>query len=177
MPTEVSAAYRQQVKEKKVLKIETKKGGTWRDVTNQVPGLPLITYSEHFRFVSSETGMLLADVEVKDGVRPARVQFKTHPLVTRIFTAEPSRPDIFAYPNPSFDVVRFQLSDLLYGRYKLKIFNILGVPVKEIDVDVDDPRKTITVDLSDLQRGNYLYRLQDAFGRTIKTKRIVLIQP
>ena len=97
--------------------------------------------------------------------------------MTRIISSEPNRPDIFAYPNPSFDVVRFQLSDLLYGKYKLKIFNILGVPVKEIDIDVDDPRETISLDLGDLQRGTYLYRLQDAFGRTVKTKRIVLIQP
>jgi hypothetical protein len=65
----------------------------------------------------------------------------------------------------------------LYGKYQLKIFNILGVPVRQMEVDVDDPRETITLDLGELQRGTYLYRLQDAFGRTIKTKRVVLIQP
>ena len=177
LPTEVRAAYRQQVDERKTLKIETKKGLQWQDVTSQVPGIQLITYREILRFVSSESGMPLVDIELKDGTDPVRVEFKTHPLVTRIFSEEPSRPDIFAYPNPSFGVVRFQLSDLLYGKYTLKIFNILGVPVKETDVEVNDPRKTITLDLGDLERGTYLYRLQDAFGRTIKTKRVVLIQP
>ncbi|HUR31389.1 MAG TPA: T9SS type A sorting domain-containing protein [Saprospiraceae bacterium] len=177
MPTEVGAVYRQHVNEKRTLKVETKRGSTWRDVTSQVPGLQLIEYKELMRFVSSETGIMMADVEIKEDYNPIRVEFKTHPLVTRILSSEPSRPDIFAYPNPSFDIVRFRMSDLLYGKYKLKIFNILGVPVKEIEIDVDDPRKTISLDLGDLQRGTYLYRLQDAFGRTIKTKRVVLIQP
>lgn len=177
MPTEVSPVYRQHVNQKRTVKIETKKGSQWKDVTSQVPGLQQITYQESLRFVSSDSGIPLADVEIKDDFRPVRVEFKTHPLVTRIFPSEPTRPDIFAYPNPSFDVVRFQMTDLLYGKYRLKIFNILGVPVKEIEIDVDDPRETITLDLGDLQRGTYLYRLQDAFGRTIKTKRVVLIQP
>lgn len=177
LPTEVSAVYRQHVNVKRTIKVETKKGSVWKDVTNEVPGLQLITYHELLRFVSSDSGIPLADIEVKDDFRPVRVEFKTHPLVTRIFPNEPSRPDIFAYPNPSFDIVRFQMSDLSYGKYKLKIFNILGVPVKEVDIDVDDPRKTISLDLSDLQRGTYLYRLQDVFRRTIKTKRLVLIQP
>lgn len=176
MPTEVTAVYRQRVSEKRTIKIETKRNGGWRDVTSQVPNIRLITYHESHRFVSSSSGVMLAEVEIKDGNKPVRVEFKTHPLVTRIFNEEPSRPDIFAYPNPSFDVVRFQMSDLLYGKYRLKIFNILGVPVREIEIDVDDQRKTISMDLGDLQRGTYLYRLQDAFGRTIKTKRVVLIQ-
>lgn len=175
MPTEVSAVYRQKVEEKRTIKVETKRGSYWKDVTSLIPGIQLITYSEHFRFVSSHSGLLLAEVEVNDD-NVQRVEFKTHPLVTRIFTEEPSRPDIFAYPNPSYDVVRFQLSDLLFGKYNLKIFNILGVPVREINIQVDNSRKTVTLDLGDLQRGTYLFRLTDTFGRTIKTKRVVLIQ-
>lgn len=177
LPTEVNDVFRQHILEKRTLKVETKRGYSWKDVTAQIPTLKTITYKEILRFVSSDTGLEWADIEIKDNYQPVRIEFKTFPLVTRIFSEKPSRPDIFAYPNPTFDVVRFQMSDLLYGRYKLKIFNILGVPVKETDVVVDDPKKTIAVDLGDLQRGTYLYRLQDGFGRTIKTKRIVLIQP
>lgn len=177
LPTEVSSVYRQHINEKRTLKIEVKRGSSWKDVTSQVPGIQLISYKELYRFVSTSTGVPLVDIEVKDELTPVRIEFKTHPLVTRVLNEEPNRPDVFAYPNPSFDVVRFQLSDLLFGRYSLKIFNILGVAVKETVVDVDHFRKTISIDLSDLQRGTYLYRLQDAFGRTIKTKRVVLIEP
>lgn len=177
LPTEVTDVFRQHIHEKRTLSVETKKGYTWSDVTSQIPGLKTIAYKEILRFVSSDSGLEWADIEIKDNYQPVRIEFKTYPLLTRIFSEKPSRPDVFAYPNPTFDVVRFQMSDLLYGKYKLKIFNILGVPVKEIEVVVDDPRKTISLDLGDLQRGTYLYRLQDSFGRTIRTKRIVLIQP
>ncbi len=176
LPTEVNNVYRQHITEKRTIKVESKTGSRWQNVTSSIAGLPLITYQEIYRFVDSNTGLQLADVEIRDGNDPIRIEFKTHPLITRIFPEEPSRPDIFAYPNPSFDVVRFQMSDLLYGKYKLKIFNILGVGIKSIDVEVDDPRETISTDLSDLQRGTYLFRLEDSFGRTVKTKRVVLTQ-
>src|SRR5688500_18791181 len=53
MPTEVTAVYRQHVNEKRTLKVETKRGSSWKDVTSQVPGLQLIEYKEMMRFVSS----------------------------------------------------------------------------------------------------------------------------
>lgn len=177
LPTEVSQVHRQHIEETRTLRVETKKGNLWFDITSQIPSLNRVSYKEILRFVSVETGVEWADIEVKENLHPVRIEFKTYPLITRIFTEKPTRPDVFAYPNPTFDVVRFQMSDLLYGHYKLKIFNILGVPVKETEVVVDDPRKTISLDLGDLHRGTYLYRLQDSFGRTIRTKRIILIQP
>jgi len=177
LPSEVNGAYRQLIEEKRTVKVETLKGSVWQDVTSKVPGLQLITYKEIQRFVSSGTGIPLVDIELKDDMKPVSITFKTHPLVTRIAAEEPNRPDVFAYPNPSFDVVRFQMSDLRYGKYKIRIFNILGVPVRELEIDVDHPRKTVSMDLGDLERGTYLYRLQDSFGRTIRTKRVVLIQP
>ena len=177
LPTEVSTVYRQHIREKRTAKVETKRGNLWSDITSKVPSVKLVTYTELLRFVSTNSGLELVEIEVKDNLRPTRVEFKTYPLITRVFAEEPSRPDIFAYPNPSFDIVRFQMRDLLYGRYKLKIFNILGVQVKENEIEVDDSRETISIDLGDLHRGTYLFRVEDSFGRIIRTKRIVLIQP
>lgn len=176
LPTQVSPANRQHVTLRKATKVEFRYVYGWRDVTNQVPGIRLITTQELLRFISTETGLMLAEIELKENQAPFRVEFKTHPIATRIFQEEPARPDIYAFPNPSFDIVRFQLSELPFGKYKLKIFNILGTPIREMDVNVDDLRTTVTMDLGDLQRGTYLYRLQDSNGRTIKTKRVVLIQ-
>ena len=176
LPTEVNQVNRQHVIRKSAIRIEIRTGFLWRDVTTLVPGIHLIRNEEFYRFVSSDTGLMLAEVEVKEGGQTIKIEFKTHPIATRIVADEPSKPDVFAFPNPSFDLVRFQLSNMANGYYKLRILNILGTPVKEVEVYVDDPRKTITVDLGDLQRGTYIYRLQDSLGRTIKTKRVVLIQ-
>ncbi len=176
LPTEVAAVNRQHVIRKTAIRIEIRTGYLWRDVTSLVPGIHLITNEEYYRFVSTDIGLMMAEVQVGENNVPIRVEFKTHPIATRIVTDEPSRPDVYAFPNPSFDIVRFQLNDLERGYYKLKILNILGTQIKEVEVYVDDPRKTISVDLGDLQRGTYIYKLQDNLGRTVKTKRVVLIQ-
>jgi hypothetical protein len=176
LPTEVAQVYRQKVEVKRAPRIETRTGLLWRDVTSLVPGIRLISNVSFIRFVAASSGIQLVEIELNDVEEPVSIEFKTHPLVTRVFSEEPSKPDIFAYPNPSYDVVRFQLSDLPLGMYKLRIFNILGVPVKDVDIEVDDRRETIAVDLNEMQRGTYLFRLQDKAGRTIKTKRVVLIE-
>ena len=176
LPIEVQQVNRHKVSVKRAIRIETRTGMLWRDITTLVPGIRLITTESYIRFVSVTTGLQLVEIELDDADVPLSIEFKTHPMVTRVFTEEPTKADVFAYPNPSYDVVRFQLSDLNQGKYVLKIFNILGVLMKEIDIDVDNRRETIAVDLSELQRGTYLYRLQDKFGRTIRTKRIVLIR-
>ncbi len=176
LPTEVSQVYRHKTETKRAIRIETKTGLIWKDVTTLVPGVRLIRTTSLLQYVSASSGLPLVKIELNENDEPFSVEFKTHPLVTRVFTEEPSKPDIFAYPNPSYDIVRFQLSDLANGKYKLKIFNILGVAMKEVDIQVDHHRQTIAVDLSEMQRGTYLFRLQDKAGRTIRTKRVVLIE-
>ena len=175
LPTEVLQAYRQKVSVKKAYRVEVLYGMTWRDVTSQVPGIRLITNQEWIRFVTANTGLPVVEIELDPNEKPLSVEFKTHPLITRVVEEEPSRPDIFAYPNPSYDVVRFQMTELNPGMYHLKIYNILGVQVRESKIEVDHRRETIAIDLSELQRGTYLFRLLDQAGRTIKTKRVALI--
>ncbi len=176
LPTEIDQVRRQSVILKRAVKIEVKSLKSWRNVTSEVPGVRLITNRHFMRFISSTTDVQLVEIELTSSRFPIRIEFKTHPIITRVFNEEPEKPDIFAYPNPSYDIVRFQLTNLNAGRYQLRIYNILGVPVKEVDVEVNDHRETVTVDLSMMQRGTYLFRLQDKTNRTIKTKRVVLIR-
>ena len=176
LPTEIDKAIRQKVELKRALKIEAKSKNAWRDVTAQVPGVRLITNRQFLRFFSDIDDVQLVEIEMNSQQVPLSIEFKTHPIITRVFTEEPTKPDVFAYPNPSYDIVRFQLANLTPGRYHLKIYNILGVPVKDIAVEVNHRRQTISVDLSAMQRGTYLFRLLDKTNRTIKTKRVVLIR-
>lgn len=134
LPTEVQQANRQHIIRQEAVRIETRSGLLWRDVTSLVPGIRLINTHEYYRFVDENSGLMLAEIELKDGLKPFKIEFKTHPMATRIVTEEPSRPDVFAFPNPSFDIVRFQLSDLANGKYKLTILNILGTPVREQEI-------------------------------------------
>ncbi len=176
LPTEVDKVNRQKVELKRALKIEVKNGREWREVTTEIPGVRLISNRFFLRFFSATENIQLVEMELNATRQPIKIEFKTHPMITRVFTEEPNKPDIFAYPNPSYDIVRFQLTNLSPGRYQLKIFNILGVQVKDVDVEVNGRRETIAVDLSAMQRGTYLFRLQDKTNRTIKTKRVIMIR-
>jgi hypothetical protein len=176
LPTEIDKVNRQKVELKRALKIEVKNNNVWREVTSEIPGVRLISNRYFLRFISSTADIQLVEIELNASRQPIQIEFKTHPIITRVFAEEPTKPDIFAYPNPSYDIVRFQLTNLTPGRYLLKIYNILGVPVKEVDVEVNRRRETLAVDLSAMQRGTYLFRLQDKTNRTIKTKRVVLIR-
>ncbi len=176
LPTEIDKVNRQKVELKRALKIEVKTGKLWREVTAEIPGVRLITNRYFLRYFSSTGNQQLVEMELSATRQPLRIEFKTHPIITRVFTEEPLKPDIFAYPNPSYDIVRFQLTNLTRGRYQLKIYNILGVPVKDVSVEVSGSRETVAVDLGSMQRGTYLFRLQDKTNRTIKTKRVVLIR-
>jgi len=175
LPTESARVLHQRVTRRLAYNIMTLDHGLWKDISTTVPGFRLYRQEERIRFVDAISGLLLAEAEMADNGHIESIRFKTHPLITRILSDEPGDPDILAYPNPSYGQVRFQLRDLTPGQYRLKIFNILGVPVREMEVPVDHPRETISLDLDDLQRGTYLYRLQDTGGRTLRTKKLVLI--
>lgn len=175
LPTESASVLRQRVTRRLAYNFMTLDHGQWTDISTTVSGFRLYRQEERVRFVDAISGVLLAEAELDGEGLVESIRFKTHPLITRILAEEPVNPDILAYPNPSYGSVRFQLRDLSSGPYRLKIFNILGVAVREIEIPVDHPRETISVDLGDLQRGTYLYRLQEPGGRTLRTKKLVLI--
>lgn len=175
LPTTSMTVLRQLMVTRSAMRVENLVQGRWKDVTPTVPGLRLLRENLRMRFVDAQSGMLMAEAELGDKNQIISMMFMTHPLVTRILPEEPSKPDILAYPNPSYGPMRFQLRDFANGHYQLRIFNILGVPVRDVEVWVDHPRETVSVDLSELQRGTYIYRLQDSSGKALRTKKIVLI--
>lgn len=175
LPTEVKSVQRHRKSIKETLKVEVFTKGKWMDVTDQIPNLEKPGARELRVFVENVTGVPLVTLSLDNAGVVQSAEFKTHPLITRSIDEEPYRPDIFAYPNPSYDIVRFQLRDLTYGQYKLTIFNILGVPVKTITIPVQEDRKTVYVDLSDVKRGTYLYRLEDKHGESIRARKFTMI--
>jgi hypothetical protein len=62
------------------------------------------------------------------------------------------------------------------GIYKVKILNILGVELwsKSYDVQGDFMAQ---VDISKLRKGTYLYSLVSESGKTISTKRLIVMRP
>src|SRR4029079_17164462 len=89
LPTEVNAVNRQHIIRKTAARVEIRTGFLWRDVTAMVPGIHLISNEEFYRFVSADQGLMLAEVEVNENDQPIKIEFKTHPIATRIVADEP----------------------------------------------------------------------------------------
>ena len=110
------------------------------------------------------------DTEVKS------VTFKPNLRNNIITSSDNQLPGIYAYPNPSIVNVRFEFSNLNPDNYKLKIFNILGIEVWSEEYYINGNRTT-KVNVGNLKKGTYLYSLVDSKGKTISTKRLVVIKP
>jgi hypothetical protein len=56
------------------------------------------------------------------------------------------------------------------------IYNLVGSEVWHRDYFISGPL-TERVNISQLKKGTYLYALQDAGGRTIITRRLIVVRP
>ena len=86
------------------------------------------------------------------------------------------RPDIYVSPNPAISDVRFEFFNLSPGTYKLSIYNIIGQEEWSKMYTING-NYTEQVDISKLKKGAYLYSLKDERGRTLSTKRLMVIRP
>lgn len=71
------------------------------------------------------------------------------------------------YPNPATSYIIFEIEKESGKTYSLQIFNFLGKKVKEV-TDLND--KT-TVNVTDLNRGLYIFQLRDQSGRIVESGR------
>jgi len=165
--------------EERTYRIDIKVGNLpWQDITEGVddPKMQVPQISQSFHFYSNETTSKVAAAYMKpNGVNPEVVYYTVSDPSSTMRTAS-SRPDIYAYPNPAINDVRFEFSNLKPSTYALKIYNILGVVVME-EKHVLNGFRTIKMDVSKLRKGTYLYSLSDAKGKTIATRRLMVIRP
>lgn len=150
----------------------------WRDITDDI--FTTIFKKEEvqlsYHFYSNETRMPVVIAQMKaDGINAASIEYLiSDPNSTLRSTS--GDPDVFAYPNPAINEVRFEFSNLPPGKYKLKIFNILGMSLQEENYQLSGFR-TIKWDVSKLRKGTYLYSLVNREGKTIATRRLMVIRP
>ena len=156
----------------------------WTDVTDLLGNLggmgvfgvdTTITY----RFLSdvSKEPIAIATVDNNDETVVTAVQYKSSDItLSSNAVRDTGKPGVFAYPNPAIDFVRFEFNELVVGNYKLKIFNILGSEVWSDSFYIRNNR-TMKFDLSDLEKGTYLYSLVNDAGKTIATKRLMILKP
>jgi Secretion system C-terminal sorting domain len=151
----------------------------WIDVTDLI-GLDFLgkdtTLTHHFFSNTEKEAIAVVNVDplTLDAIS---VTYKSllNPTSAVNYT-DRGKADIFAYPNPAVNDVRFDFINIPSDTYELKIFNILGVEVFRKRYTIND-RLTVKMDLSNMRKGTYLYSLVNSKGKPITTKRLVVMKP
>lgn len=152
----------------------------WLDVTdvvgNQLDYLGQDTIITYYYYSEEEIEPIAIVKTRADGKKAIAVEYKANKARNNIRYVNRGRADLLAYPNPAIEEVRFEFLNLPRGKYDLTIYNILGVEVWQRDYLILKD-KTIKVDLTDFRKGTYLYSLVNEKGKTITTKRLVILRP
>ncbi len=151
---------------------------TWRDITDDIytPIFPKEEIKLSYHFYSNETRMPVLVAQMKeDGIHAESIQYLVSDPSSTIRNTS-TQPDVYAYPNPAINDVRFEFSNLPPAKYQLKVFNILGMTLMEQDYQLSG-FKTVKWDVSKLRKGTYLYSLINDEGKTIATRRLMVIRP
>lgn len=152
----------------------------WQDITGLLPDLgnqPQDTVANYYYF-SNESIEPIAIITTDNLTQQVtRAVFKANDEMTTGLKAIPGdRPGVYAFPNPAIVNVRFEFANLPPGEYQLNIYNILGVKVWGRRYIINGSR-TEKVDISGLRKGTYLYSLTNERGKTITTRRLMVIRP
>ncbi|MEL6637623.1 MAG: T9SS type A sorting domain-containing protein [Bacteroidota bacterium] len=153
----------------------------WIDVTDLVMGAfpflgtdTILTYNFYTEGIKEPVAIVTVDAE-EETVQS--VEYVANDVINNVAYVNSGRADVFAYPNPAIESARFEFMNLDRGAYRLVIYNILGVEVWRNDYEINQDQRTTKVDLSDFRKGTYLYSLIDERGKTLTTKRLIILRP
>lgn len=161
--------------------LEIKIGSTigWIDVTD-IAGLDFLgvdtTTTYIFYGETSKEPIAVVTVDDEDNDEVLFVEYKYNDVTTNVRYVNNGKPDILAYPNPAIETIRLEMMNLQSGNYKVKIYNILGVEIWNNEYAINGDR-IVKIDLSNFRKGTYLYSLVNENGKTISTKRLIVMRP
>ena len=151
----------------------------WQDITELLPENELLgeRVIKSFHFLSDSAKEPIAVVYTNaDESKIERVEFKSGDILTSTPTIKTSRPNVLAFPNPAIISVRFQFSNIPAGNYQLKVFSLLGKELWGKSYYINGNR-TEKVDITYLQKGAYFYSLINESGKTLMTRKLIVLRP
>ncbi len=156
----------------------------WVDVTDLVlqiyPQIGTILQSDTlsaYRYYSNESGFPVLEAQTDlSGTVLQSINYNTDGLTTAIpfFKPQSNGFDISVSPNPSDGKVVLKMEVKQPGDYKVRILNIIGYQLWSEEYFIYDTR-TEKLDLSNLRRGTYFYSLVSPDGKTLVTKRLLIV--
>lgn len=182
IPGGIYDVLREKRTEEQQIRLDAKIGFfSWFDITDIVLELLQLEALEprtaiSYRFMSNESVEPIAEVQTQnEGATVTSISYKAG-TISSLRPVETALPGVYAYPNPAIVNVRFEFANLPADNYTLSIFNILGVKEWSRQYYVDGKR-TEKVDISALRKGTYFYSIADSRGKTLVTKRLIVVRP
>lgn len=152
--------------------------GQWTNIDAAITGvnLPDDRY-ERYLYWSDELEHPVVILEIDPTTSEiTKVHYKAFEFSSKVVNNQPSNIDVLAYPNPAFDLVRFDLMNLSNDIYTIEIYDILGRQINSFQAEVDG-YTTVALNLSHLKKGTYIYRVANSRNNSVISKRIVMIKP
>ncbi len=151
----------------------------WQDLTALAPEQLLPTPEidlRYYYFASDQIDPIAVIHADPTSETVQQVQFAGEQARLQMVDANSQRPNLFAYPNPAIVNVKFSFINLPPGNYTVKIFNLLGIEEwsKTYSIQGDTTEK---ISIAPLKKGTYLYSLTNDRGKTIITKRLMIVKP
>lgn len=181
IPGGIYDVLREKRTEIKEIQLEAKTGKLgWQNIGNLLQNaLPAIGKhsSVEYHFHSEESLETIAVVKMKGDTEAVEtVLFKANYQDGNLPLDSDGRPGLYVYPNPAIFFTRLEFANLPAGNYSVAIFNLLGIEIWRQTYEISGP-KTERIDISHFRKGAYLYSLIDERGKTLSTKRLVIMKP
>lgn len=156
----------------------------WVDVTSLIvqnfPQLATVIESDTintYRYYSNKSAFSVVEaVTTPTSDMVESVNYNTSGLTTSLFESEIDAHgyDITVNPNPSIGKVEINIDVKEPGDYKIRILNIVGYELWSEKYFIYDKHNE-KLDFSQLKRGTYFYSLVSPNGKTLVTKRMLIV--
>lgn len=130
--------------------------------------------SYHYYSETSQIPLVIVDTDARGEIQQA--VFQINKDIFRGAKPFDSRKGLSVHPNPTFGPVRFDFYGYPPGTYKIRIFNTILKELWTESYEIDY-NGVVDVDLSFLQKGTYVYAIDNQFGERLLTKKILIINP
>lgn len=154
----------------------------WQDVTDVIAGLVGVdaglgeVATVNYLFFSNQEKEIIANVTADEtGDTVNNVTYKDNGIIDNTDDLILNQPRVKVYPNPAQNQASFDFENMEAGNYTLKIYNILGVALTQNDFYINGAQ-TEVMDLSSFQQGTYLYSVLNEKGKTLTTKRLIIVK-
>jgi len=132
-----------------------------------------------YDFIDDAEKVAIMSVNVDDitgDIQSVRYKMDPSEIITSIGEELDSDFHFNAYPNPAINKIEVEIAFDNPGEYTVNIYNILGM--KQLSKAVYVNGHTLTsIDISTLNKGNYLYSISNNQGEILFTKRLSVIRP